>query len=163
MSKNRYVNTKFWDDSFIIECDPIEKLLFIYFLTNPLTTICGIYEITIRRIAFDTGIDKDMVLKILDRFEKCKRIKFENGWVGIKNFIKHQSMSDNVKDKVRTGIELSLDNAPKNLKNWVLLDNPLKGYPHPSNYPNPNSNSNPKGNSNTPTPSDKNWPEDDEA
>jgi len=29
MSKKRYVDTKFWDDNYIIEKDPNEKLLFL--------------------------------------------------------------------------------------------------------------------------------------
>ena len=56
------VNTKFWDDTYIVTLDPIEKLLYLYFLTNPLTNICGIYEIQLRRVAFDTGIDKEVVV-----------------------------------------------------------------------------------------------------
>ncbi|MBA7590758.1 hypothetical protein ES708_32895 [subsurface metagenome] len=90
MSKKRYVDTKFWDDNYIIEKDPIEKLLFLYLLTNTLTNIIGIYEISTNRIAFDTGIDREMVDKILKRFEEDDKIKYENGWVAIKNFTKHQ-------------------------------------------------------------------------
>ena len=41
--KQRYINTKFWDDNYVIQLDPSEKLMFIYFITNPLTNICGIY------------------------------------------------------------------------------------------------------------------------
>jgi len=37
--KKRYISTKFWDDEFIVNLDPIEKLLFMYFLTNPLTNV----------------------------------------------------------------------------------------------------------------------------
>ena len=34
MSKKRWINTKFWDDEYITELESIEKLLFLYFLTN---------------------------------------------------------------------------------------------------------------------------------
>ena len=35
MAKQRYINTKFWRDSYIEDLDPIEKLLFLYLLSNP--------------------------------------------------------------------------------------------------------------------------------
>lgn len=97
MARTRMINTKFWDDSYIIELDPIEKLMFLYFLTNGLTNVCGIYEISLRRIAFDTGIDREMVLKILQRFKKEDKIYYLEGWIIIKNFIKHQSFNQNMK------------------------------------------------------------------
>lgn len=128
MSKNRYLNTKFWDDKYIIDLDPIEKLMFLYFLTNPLTNISGIYEISLKRISFDTGIDKDMVLKILDRFEKNDKIKYQNGWIAIKNFIKNQKQSDNKNDNINKGIQKELINAPDYMLNWIEIDTPLKGH-----------------------------------
>ena len=73
MAKERYINTKFWDDSYIVKLDPIEKLLFIYLLTNPLTNICGIYEVSLRRIAFDTGIEEEVILTLLRRFEEKRK------------------------------------------------------------------------------------------
>ena len=119
MSKKRYVDTKFWDDNYIIEKDPIEKLLFLYLLTNTLTNIIGIYEISIRRIAFDTGIDKDMVINILERFEKNNKIKYENGWIVIRNFIKYQQ--DN--PKIRAGISYELKKVPQSLLDFTnILD-----------------------------------------
>lgn len=111
MAKNRMINTSFWDDAYIMELDPIEKLLFLYFLTCPLTDLCGAYQITLKRIAFDTGIDRDMVLKILDRFEAAGKMYYRDGWLIIKNFSKHQASNPNV-DK---GIARSLSACP----DWV--------------------------------------------
>jgi len=118
MSKKRYVDTKFWDDNYIIEKDPIEKLLFLYLLTNTLTNIIGIYEISINRIAFDTGIDKEMVLKILERFEVDNKAKYENGWVALKNFTKHQLNNP----KINAGIEALSKEVPKDLIKWANID-----------------------------------------
>ena len=42
MAKFRYVNTRFWDDSYVAELSPLEKLAFLYLLTNSLTTIAGV-------------------------------------------------------------------------------------------------------------------------
>ena len=96
MSKLRSVNTHFWQDNYIIDLDPIEKLLFLYLLSNPQTNMLGIYELHIRRISFDTGIDKDMVIKIFDRFTKANKAKYKDGYVILRNFIKHQSYNGNM-------------------------------------------------------------------
>ena len=137
MAKQRYINTKFWNDTYIIDLDPIEKLLFLYCITSPLTNIAGIYEVSIKRIAFDTGIDKDMVTKIFQRFEKNNKIKYENGWIGIKNFIKHQKQSDNENDKINIGIKSELQKVPENIRKWVI-----QGASKPLNYSNTNYNTN---------------------
>lgn len=111
MAKSRYINTKFWDDTYISSLDPIEKLLFIYFLTNPLTEISGAYEIQLKRVALDTGIDRDMVQKILNRFADEDKIIYRDGWILVCNFIKHQSLNPNV----QIGIENAVDIAPQ----WI--------------------------------------------
>jgi len=108
MAKNRMINTKFWSDNYISELDPSEKLLFLYLMTNPYTNICGIYEITIKQIALDTGFDKEMIFKIIERFQKDEKIAYVDGWVGIKNFTKHQKASGNV----QKGIENGLNEVP---------------------------------------------------
>jgi len=156
MSKQRYVDTKFWDDNYIVERDPIEKLLYLYLLTNTLTNILGIYEISIRRIAFDTGIDKDMVIKILERFEADNKIKYFDGYIVIKNFVKHQA--DN--PKINKGIELLLEETPIDLIKWIDIDFDRLGINKDSlyigldktlkdsNYSNPNINTNTNSNNN---------------
>ncbi len=68
MAKQRMVNTEFWKDEYVQELNPSEKLLFLYFITNESTSICGIYKISLRTMSFDTGIQKDNILKIIDKF-----------------------------------------------------------------------------------------------
>ena|SRR3990167_5923459 len=139
MAKHRYLDTKFWDDSYIVKLDPTEKLLFLYFLTNPLTSIAGIYEISLKRIAFDTGIDQEMISTILKRLEKDKRVFYTEGWLIITNFPKYQ---DSQNPKIQQGIKAILDNLPQKVRYAIdMLSIP---YIYPSNYlnPNPNLNSN---------------------
>jgi len=96
MSKLRSINTHFWSDTYVIDLDPVEKLLFLYLLTNEQTNMLGIYEIHVRRIAFDTGIDKSMVSKIFDRFEQSQKVKYCDGYVILQNFLRHQSFNANM-------------------------------------------------------------------
>lgn len=114
--------------------------MFLYLLTNTLTNIIGIYEISIKRIAFDTGIDKEMVLKILERFELDNKIKYEDGWVALKNFIEYQLNNP----KINAGIEILLKEVPDNLVKWVNIDYDRLSHPnlHSNLHSNTHSNSN---------------------
>lgn len=119
--KKRYISTKFRDDKFVVELDPIEKLLFMYFLTNPLTNVAGIYEISLRRIAFDTWIDKDMVQKIINRLTESKKVYYIDWYIILANSNKHQNMEN---AKIKKGIENVLSWLPKYLidKLWTIYD-----------------------------------------
>ena len=109
MAKNRMINTKFWSDGWIVNLNPLDKYLFLYFLTNEHTNICGIYELPIRIIARESGINDEMVKKMLKKMGD--KIAYIDGWVGIKNFLKHQKSSGNVK----IGIENGLNEVPKEI------------------------------------------------
>lgn len=112
MAKIRVVNTRFWIDDYISELDPIEKLLFLYLITNPATEISGVYELPIKVMAVQTGIDKDMVIKILKRFEKDKKIVHKDGWVVVTNFSRHQTNNPSV----QKGIDRSLAEIPSKIR-----------------------------------------------
>lgn len=116
MAKQRLVNTKFWIDDYSSNLDPSEKLLFLYLLTNPYTEICGVYEIPLKLIALETGLDREMVLKIIERFTKDDKIFYERGWVAIKNFTKHQVKNPSVEK----GIERGLLNVPKEIREKLI-------------------------------------------
>lgn len=143
MSKNRYINTKFWDDAYIMNLDPIEKLLFLYFLTNPLTNIIGVYEIQLKRVAFDTGIDKEMVLKIIERFSADSKIFYEENHIILPNMIRHQNQGS---DKVKIGMKNQIQQLPENIKKCFYKH--VKGIDTLS-YLNYNYNSNINLNSNS--------------
>ena len=111
--KNRLVNTKFWTDKYIVTLDPDAKLLFLYFLSNQLTNIAGIYEITIRQMVFDTGLTVPTLNKYLKQFQDDNKIYylFEYGWVYIKNFQKNQTLNPSV----ITGIAKAIEETPKRI------------------------------------------------
>lgn len=119
INKTRYINTKFWNDNYVSELDPIQKLLFIYFLTNEHTNISGIYEVPLKVVALETGIDKTMIEKMLPFLST--KVGYVGGLVVIKNFLKHQeTKSDNtVKGIVNcweaVGVEVVKDLIDKGL------------------------------------------------
>lgn len=120
MAKTRMLNTKFWNDSFISKLDPIEKLLFIYFISNEHTNICGIYELPLKICAIETGIDESMFKKIMIRLKP--KIYYHNGWVFAINFPKHQSMGN---PKIQKGVENEMRLIPKDILEKAI------GYGYP--------------------------------
>lgn len=97
MAKLRSISTAFWSDPFIEECTPHEKLLFLYLITNEKTNMIGIYEASIKKISFETGISIEIVRKALERFETIGKVKYLNNHVILVNFLKHQNFNFNMK------------------------------------------------------------------
>ena len=125
MAKQRYINTRFWSDGWIQNIDPIEKLLFLYLLTNERTNIAGVYELPLKIMAVETGIDIKVLSKIFQKFKKDKKIEFYNGWIIIINFIKHQAINP----KIEKGIAYFIQNEiPDYIMERVLKINPEIEY-----------------------------------
>lgn len=111
MSKVRYLNTRFWSDSWIVdELNPLDRYLFLYLLSNERTTVSGIYELPIRTIANEIGLEKDEVTRMIKRLEP--KVYYRNGWVVMAKAIRHQNYKS---PKIRAAIERELCNVPTEL------------------------------------------------
>lgn len=119
MSKGRYVKTNFWRDTYIVELDTTQKLLFLYFLTNPATNLSGVYEIDLRLVSLDTGIQQKQIEKVLQKFMADDKMHYQNGWLIIKNFIKNQRFNDSM----RRGAEKELSDLPQWLQGVLSMLN----------------------------------------
>ena len=141
MAKQRIVNTKFWDDSYVIRLEPEEKLMFLYLLTNPLTNIAGVYELPQRRVVYDTGLTAEAVERALLKFERDGKVIVSGDWIGIVNFIRHQSLNP----KVIQGIRIELQRAPQEIVGRLSIDYGKLGLGSDRlSHPNLNSNTNAK-------------------
>ena len=92
MGIKRIVDISFWTDSKIDEFTPEDKYFMLYLLTNPFTTQLGIYEISIKQVAFQLGYSIESVKSLIDRFEnKYKIIIFskETNEIAILNYLRH--------------------------------------------------------------------------
>lgn len=94
--KLRSVNTQFWNDPYIADLTAIEKLLFIYLFTNQFVELCGVYEIAIKRVAFDCGLDLSEVESIIGKFSKDGKIHRHGNWIVLMNALKNQAMNPNM-------------------------------------------------------------------
>lgn len=92
MGIKRVVDTAFWTDGKVDEFSPEDKYFMLYLLTNPFSTQLGIYEISIKQVAFQLGYSMEAVRVLLDRFEtKYGMILFskETNEIAIKNYLRH--------------------------------------------------------------------------
>lgn len=144
--KYRTVSTRFWKDKWIRSLDPIEKMVYLYLLTNPETTICGVYQTTLDEIAHDTGVDHRQLSLILERFAaEGKAALYMDEWVIIPNFLKHQNLTS---PKIQKGVERELENVPEAVISYSLSI----GYAYDSINSNFNFNSNLSGKSSADAP-----------
>lgn len=108
------INTRFWSDSFIVDhCNMADRLLFLYLLTNERTNIIGIYELPIRVAAFETGIDKDDIEKMLGRLSP--KVEYQDGWVYLRKFVEHQASNPSI-DR---GMTHEVAALPAAVREWV--------------------------------------------
>ncbi len=112
MSKLRSLNTCYWSDPWIETLSPYEKLLFIYLITNEKTNMLGIYEASIKKISFETGIENETVSKALKGFERVGKVNYINNHVILINFMKHQNFNPNM---MKSAIDI-YNNLPNELK-----------------------------------------------
>lgn len=96
MTQLRSVNTHFWKDGFIADCTPLERYIFLYLLTNEATTLAGCYELSLRRIMFDTGTTRAVAERSIGKFQDAGKIEFHDGWLVLNSFHKHQNLNGNM-------------------------------------------------------------------
>jgi len=113
----RKVHVSFWRDEFIEGLTPEQKYFYLYLLTNDRTTQCGIYEITIRQMCFDTGYNDETIKKLLEYFISKGRLMYSDSTkeIALKNWSKY---NDSNSPKVRACIDKELIKV----KNRVLIE-----------------------------------------
>ena len=87
-------------------------------MTNPLTTIAGVYEITVRRICFDTGFNSDTVRHILGKFEKARKAYHHNGFMVIPAWPQHQKAD--TRPKIKEGINAVLKKLSPDMIEYII-------------------------------------------
>lgn len=140
MAKNRYINTRLWSDSWIrTRLNPLDRYLFLYFLTNEHSNISGIYELPIDTIAYETGLDQnDLTRSLIPRLRP--KVGYWKGWVIIPNFLKHQNQKS---PTVQKGIAAEIANVPKGISEKAIeLGYPMHTLSHLNSNFNLNLNSN---------------------
>ena len=117
MAVYRQIQTSFWQDDFVINLTPEEKYFYLFLLTNSKTKQCGIYQLPVQVIVFETGYNQETVDKLLRRFIEYGKILYnpKTHEIGIVNWLKYNPM---VSPKVKACIDKEL----KEVKDRTLID-----------------------------------------
>lgn len=137
MADFRNIFTRIWNDKWFVTLDIDEKLLFIYLFSNERASICGMYELPLRTIVFETGIEKNRVLQILDRLQIDKKVFYVDEVIWIVNFQKYNNSGNSAKVKIRItkDIEMTPDGEIK--KMYCKSNNipyPKLNIPYPKKF-----------------------------
>jgi hypothetical protein len=89
----RGFQTELWTDPFTQGLTPEAKLLFIYLWTNKHCNQAGLYEISLKTMAFDTGLAVEALSGLLSQLEPKVTWSAEQNLVWVKNFLKRQCKS----------------------------------------------------------------------
>jgi hypothetical protein len=129
--KTRILHTKIWEDTFVCELSAVEKLAFIYFLTNSHVGLTGIYELSDRVISFDLNIkNPEELFYIKEKLQKNDKIYFKDGFVAIKNAQKYNDYSKGNENQKKAFCR-EYDMLPSKIKeilkenNFDIVNNPL--------------------------------------
>ena len=108
MAEFRNIHSKIWKDDWFTELAPDEKLVFIYLFSNERASVCGMYEMPIKFIAFETGISLDRVSEIMDTLSRAGKVLYEGGVVWVVNLPKYNNSGSSPKIAVRAARDVEM-------------------------------------------------------
>lgn len=135
MDPRRMISTRTWADPWFEELNTESKLLWLYLLTNQQTNLIGIYEISIKRISNETGINLTGCQTVMDGFANRSKIIWNGSHIVICNFLKHQSLANpNMEKSARKIFDSLPDTVKKLLQSHGINDFKqfLNGFPNQS-------------------------------
>lgn len=108
----RSVDTRFWIDGWVRKLNALDRYVFLYFLTNPHSSWCGVYEIDLSMVSFETGIEEtELTNVILPRL--APKVRYVDGWVYIPNFERYHA---NHSEKTQKGIDNAWKAVPERIR-----------------------------------------------
>src|SRR3990167_10967446 len=127
-STMRSLDTRFWSDVWVRKLNALDRYMVLYFLTNEHTNWCGVYEVDLAMIAFESGIDKeDLERAILPRL--APKVIYLDGWVYVPNWMKyHVSNGGTISPQQKKGIESAWQGVPERIR-LQIKEIEGKGYP----------------------------------
>ena len=119
---NRNVKDSFWTDSKVENnFTPEDKYFFLYLLTNPYLNMSGCFEVSINRVAYETGYTSDTIKSLLDRFMNVHHvITYDENTSEI--LINNYDMNWNSGEKVDAALLALIDDVHSPVLKNILID-----------------------------------------
>ena len=99
--KTRIIYTKFWSDDYISSLTSLEKLVFLFYLTNDKVNIIHCYECLDKYTLLDTGVSTEVLQKCKRKFETDGKIHFCKSYVKLVNADKYEKYKGEDNDKAK--------------------------------------------------------------
>jgi len=87
--KARQIQSRFWDDSVVQNATWQSKYIFIYLLTCSPINMCGIFQLTEKKIIFETGLSEGDLTIAKEELSAAKKVFLFEGWVFVVNAFKN--------------------------------------------------------------------------
>jgi hypothetical protein len=128
----RSLDTRFWIDGFVRKLNALDRYVFLYFLTSPHSSWCGVYEVDLGMVAFETGIEEnELVNVIIPRL--APKVIYVDGWVYVKNWSKyHLSGSGTISPQQKKGMDEAWKTVPERIQRRIKE---IEGKEIPYAYP----------------------------
>lgn len=134
--KTRILHTRIYTDDFFAELNPVEKLIFIYLLTNENVNIIHLYELPDRKILYDLGISQTQLTAAKDKFQATGKIYFYKSFIYLANAAKYEQYTgernETAKEVLFTQLNtevLAWYNAILNTPSDTPIDRPIDTNP----------------------------------
>jgi len=96
MPNYRQIHTRMWSsDNWFTALRPEFKLLFIYLFSNARASACGLYELPMMNVPFETGLAMRQVIQGFEIFAQANKVKYDpkTSVVWVRNMYKYQASS----------------------------------------------------------------------
>jgi len=123
MADYRQIHTCIWKDSWFIELESDQKLLFIYLFSNERANLTGLYDLSLRVVAFETGLDMPTIESGLAMFAEANKVFYEDGMVWVPTLLRH-----NAKNITSPKIQAHLKAVIKSTRDCPLKDRWIAYY-----------------------------------
>lgn len=128
--KTRIIHTKVWTDSFYLKLKPIERYLFLYFLSNPHVNIIHCYECPDVLVSLETGVSIPEIQSTKTIFQDSGKILFFKDYVFLRNAHRYETYSGELNEKSKRKLAGEMSVAVLDWYNSVSntpIYTPLKG------------------------------------
>ena len=149
--KTRPFHPQFWEDDYILNLLPLEKLLFNFYITTDKRGLTPYYEISSVIVKTCTGLKDDFIEKTKEKFQKDGKFIFYKNWIYIVNGTKYEKYFG---EKLLSAVEHELSTIPDTFKDFVAVTIKQIGYLYPidrvsETQDTPNNNNSNNNNTNT--------------
>jgi DnaD/phage-associated family protein len=113
MANYRQLHTRTWSDSWFMSLSSEQKLLFIYLFSNQRASVTGLYELPIKIISLETGLDRSVILRAFEVYTATDKVYYDTKAevVWVVNMPKYQ-LGERINSTLQKRIETDIKSAP---------------------------------------------------